>query len=222
MTRHKVLLIDDHPLLRAGVRHVIDSDPRFQVVGEGGDGPEARRLATSLRPDVIVMDLDLPGGDGLAVMRSLQADGIQVPVVILSMHKRQSLLEEAIAVGASAYVLKDNAPHDLLEALRASVRGDQWYSPALSGFLLGRRRQREQLTLIAPGLQLLTPAERRVLHLVSLSLTSREIAHRLGSSPLTIETHRRNIGRKLGLEGSHRLLQFALRHASILADDSSN
>lgn len=218
MNSYRILLVDDHPLLRAGLRQVITSDPRFVVVGESSAGDEALRMASELRPDILILDVDLPGMDGMTVMRELQARGLQMPVVVLTMHKRESLLNEAIDLGASGFVLKDNAVTDLLEALRATARGERWYSPSLSNLLLRRNQRRRRLEETQPTLSALTPTERRVLRLVGENLTSREIASRLGISLLTVETHRRNICRKLGLEGSHPLLLFALKHVSELAD----
>ncbi len=218
MNSYRILLVDDHPLLRAGLRQVITSDPRFVVVGESSAGDEALRMASELRPDILILDVDLPGMDGMTVMRELQARGLQMPVVVLTMHKRESLLNEAIDLGASGFVLKDNAVTDLLEALRATARGERWYSPSLSNLLLRRNQRRRTLEEAQPTLSALTPTERRVLRLVGENLTSREIASRLGISLLTVETHRRNICRKLGLEGSHPLLLFALKHVSELAD----
>ena len=218
MNSYRILLVDDHPLLRAGLRQVITSDPRFVVVGESSAGDEALRMASELRPDILILDVDLPGMDGMTVMRELQARGLQMPVVVLTMHKRESLLNEAIDLGASGFVLKDNAVTDLLEALRATARGERWYSPSLSNLLLRRNQRRRTLEETQPTLSALTPTERRVLRLVGENLTSREIASRLGISLLTVETHRRNICRKLGLEGSHPLLLFALKHVSELAD----
>lgn len=214
----RVLIVDDHPVFRAGLRQVIVADPRFSVVAEAADGDEALRCVREFRPDIAVVDLDLPKRDGLGVARELQRIGIQIPVVILTMHRRESLFNEAVDLGVSGFVLKENAVTDLLECLRASAKGETWYSPALSG-LLGRRRSRHAvLVQERPGLADLTASERRVLRLVAENLTSREIAERLGVSPLTIETHRKNICRKLDLEGSHPLLQFALRHRSDLMD----
>lgn len=218
MNSYRILLVDDHPLLRAGLRQVITSDPRFVVAGESSAGDEALRMASELRPDILILDVDLPGMDGMTVMRELQARGLQMPVVVLTMHKRESLLNEAIDLGASGFVLKDNAVTDLLEALRATARGERWYSPSLSNLLLRRNQRRRTLEEAQPTLSALTPTERRVLRLVGENLTSREIASRLGISLLTVETHRRNICRKLGLEGSHPLLLFALKHVSELAD----
>ncbi len=214
----RVLIVDDHPVFRAGLRQVIVGDPRFSVVAEAADGEEALRCVREFRPDIAVVDLDLPKRDGLGIARELQRIGIQIPVVILTMHRRESLFNEAVDLGVSGFVLKENAVTDLLECLRAASKGETWYSPALSG-LLGRRRSRHAaLVQERPGLADLTASERRVLRLVAENLTSREIAERLGVSPLTIETHRKNICRKLDLEGSHPLLQFALRHRSDLME----
>lgn len=208
----RVLLVDDHPIVRVGLRQVIAGDARFIVVAEAGDGVEALRFARELSPQVIVMDIDLPGDDGLTVFGRLQAEGLQMPVVVLTIHKREALFNDAVRLGVSGFVLKENAVTELLDALATVVKGDLWFSPAFSGYWARRTGRQNQLRRENPGLDLLTPTERKVMQLISERLTTREIGVRLGSSPLTVETHRKNICRKLELEGSHPLLEFALRH----------
>lgn len=208
----KVLIVDDHPIVRAGLRQVIATDTDFAVAGEAADGEEALRCVRELKPDIVLLDLDLPKLDGLGVAKALQAAGSTVPVVVLTMHKRESLFNEAVSLGVSGFVLKENAVVDLVECLRAATSGEVWFSPALSGLWAKRRARLGSLVQEKPSLADLTPTELRVLRLVGENLTSRDIARRLGVSPLTIETHRKNICRKLDLSGNHPLLQFALQH----------
>jgi DNA-binding NarL/FixJ family response regulator len=214
----RIVIADDHPVFRAGLRQVIAGDPRFAVVGEACDGQEALRTGRELRPEVMVLDLDMPRLDGLGVARELRGVNGAPHLVILTMHKRESLLNEALDLGVLGFVLKENAVTEMLECLKAAARGESWVSPSLSSLLLRRRHRRDELLNAKPSIELLTRSERRILGLIAENLTSREIAARLGISPLTVETHRKNISRKLELEGNHPLLQFALKHRSELMD----
>jgi DNA-binding NarL/FixJ family response regulator len=194
------------------MRQVIAADPRFEVVAEAADGAEALRCVRELRPRLVVLDLDLPGMDGLEVARRLQAEGFQMPVVILTIHKRESVFNEALRLGVSGFVLKENAITELLGALAAAHRGEFWFSPELSKLRARREVRQATLLTVHPGLGQLTPSERRILRRIAENQTTRVIAEELGVSALTVETHRKNICRKLELQGSHRLLDFALRH----------
>lgn len=216
MTPTSVLIVDDHPVVRAGIRQVLNSDPRFHVVGEAGNEAEALRLVRDQNPGVVLLDLDLGGQNGLDVARKLQLAGCQIPVVILSMHQCESFFNEAINLGVSGFVLKENAVTEVILALNAAVQGRTWFSAGLSDFWNNRFRGRSELARQNPGLDDLTGTERKIVGAIAERRTTREIAEAMGLSPLTVETHRRNICRKLGLTGSHPLLDFALRHRNSL------
>lgn len=208
----RVLVVDDHPVVRAGIRQVLDSDARFEVIAEAANEAETLRCARELRPDVVVLDLELGGSNGLEITRQLQARGLQIPVVILTMHRRESFFNEALELGVSAFVLKENAVTELLDAVAAAAAGDTWYSPSLSDFWTKRSQHQSKREQTRSEVAELTPTERKILRSISENRTTREIADAMDVSPLTVETHRRNICRKLGLTGSHPLLDFALRH----------
>lgn len=210
--RVRILIVDDHPVVRAGVRQILAGDSRFEVVGEAGTPEEALRCARDLRPGVIVLDLELAGDNGFEVAKRLQAEGLQIPVVVLTMHRREAFFNEAVELGASGFVLKDNTVTELVDAVAAAVRGETWFSPSLSEFWARRSKVRADLVRQNPGVEDLTPTERKVVRAIAENRTTREIADEMRVSPLTIETHRRNICRKLGLVGSHPLLDFALRN----------
>lgn len=212
----RVVLVDDHPVVRQGLRHMIESDSGLVVVGDAGDGHAGLAMIRSLRPDVAVLDIDLPGLDGFGIVRSLQEDAIEVGIVILTMHGESELLESAIDLGIGGYVLKDSAATDIVASIKAVASGRPYLSPAASALLVERRRREEDLERSRPALQSLTPTERRVLKLISEDRTTREIAETLFISPRTVETHRSNICRKLGLSGSLALLKFALANRSAL------
>jgi DNA-binding NarL/FixJ family response regulator len=211
----KVLIVDDHPLFRSGLRQAVESDPRFKLVGETGDGESALRLIQEKKPDVTVLDVNLPGLSGLEILRLLQSRS-PTRIVMLTMHKEEEIFNRALDFGAQGFVLKENAAEEILKAITAVAAGEHYLSPVISGFLVRRHSRAEQLAAKTPGLDDLTKAERRILKGIAAKKTSREIAAELFISPRTVEAHRANICTKLGLTGSHSLLQFALENRSAL------
>ena len=214
--RTKVLIVDDHPLFRSGLRQVIEADARFDLVGEAGDGEAALKFILEKKPDVAVLDVNLPGLTGLEIARKLQGKKNHTRLIILTMHKEEEMINRALDSGVGGFVLKENAVEDILDAIAAVARGGHYLSPSVSGFLVRRRNRAESLTAAKPGLDDLTKAERRILKLIADKKTSKEIAAELFISPRTVEAHRANISTKLELSGSHSLLQFALENRSSL------
>jgi DNA-binding NarL/FixJ family response regulator len=210
----KVLIVDDHPLFRKGLRQVIEHDPRFEVVGEAGDGEAALKLIQEKKPAVAVLDVNLPGLTGLEIARQLQGKHLPTGIIILTMHKDEETCNRALDFGAKGFVLKENAVEEILKAVAAVARGEHYLSSTISGYLVRRRHRSEALAATKPGLDDLTKAERRILKLIAGKKTSREIAAELFISPRTVEAHRANICAKLELTGSHSLLQFALENRS--------
>ena len=206
--------MDDHPLIRGGLRQVIGEDGRFELVGETGDGELALQLIKEKRPDVVILDVNLPGLSGLEITRQLQAKGPPTRVIMLTMHKEEELCNRALDYGAMGFVLKENAVEEIVKAIAAVAEGEHYLSSVISGYLVRRRSRVERLAKEKPGLDDLTKAELRILKLISQKKTSREIATELFISPRTVEAHRANISSKLGLRGSHSLLYFALSHKS--------
>ena len=214
--RTTVLIVDDHPLFRGGLRQVIQNDSRFQLVGEAGDGEAAWKSIQETTPDVAVLDVNLPGLTGLEVARKIRDKKLRTRVIILTMHKDEELINRALDFGVNGFVLKENAAEDILDAIATAAEGGHYLSPAVSGFLVRRRSRAEMLAAHKPGLDDLTKAERRILKLVAEKKTSREIAAELFISPRTVEAHRANICTKLDLHGSHSLLQFAFENRPAL------
>lgn len=205
----EILIADDHPIFRRGLCDVIGQDPSLRVVREAAEGEQALQFIRELRPAVAVLDINMPRRSGLAVARALGADAAAVKVVLLTMHEDEDLLHEALNLGVAAYVLKENAAEDLLQAIHAAAAGRLFVSPSLAGALLRRADQAAALRRERPGLDRLTPAERRILRLIAADQTTKEIADTLGISARTVDTHRQNLSQKLGLSGSHSLLKFA-------------
>ena len=211
-----VLIADDHPIFRKGLCEVLSDDSAIQLVGEAADGVTALKRIQELKPQVAVLDLDMPQQNGLQVAKKVLDLGLPVAVVILTMHKEERVFNEAINAGILGFVLKENAASDLLGCIHAVVEGKPFISPSLSSFLLNRDARAKELVKERPELEMLTPAERRILKLIAEDLTSKEIAERLGISFHTVENHRAKICERLNLRGSHSLLKFAFDNKSRL------
>ena len=211
-----ILMADDHPMFRGGLRQIITAQPDLRLVHEACDGEEALRSARELKPVVAILDLDMPKLSGLEVAAVIQRDRLPVHLIVLTMHREEDLCNEALDLGILGYVLKDSAAEDILQGIRAVAAGQHYLSPAISGFLVNRHARAESLRRTKPGLANLTPAEVRVLRLIAQSKTSKEIADELGLSTRTVDNHRFNIGTKLDLHGVHSLVKFAFDHKSEL------
>jgi DNA-binding NarL/FixJ family response regulator len=214
-----VLIADDHPIFRQGLRQIIEADPRIKVVAEASDGEQAWQRLKETKPAVAVLDLTMPLRDGFGVARAARDERLEVAIVFLTMHKDEHYLHASLDLGVRGYVLKDSAIAEITDCIKAVAAGQDYISPALSGFLINRiNRDRRATTLAAqkPALEQLTPTERRVLKLIAEGRTSREIAGELNIGARTVDHHRNNIAAKLELRGSHALVKFAVKHQSEL------
>jgi DNA-binding NarL/FixJ family response regulator len=211
-----LVIADDHPLFRMGLRQSIEEDPSLKILGEASDGATALRLIEDLMPDVAVLDIDMPRMRGLQVANIVREKKLFVAVVILTIYREEDMFNEAMDAGVRGYVMKETAVIDLLEAIRAVAMGKYYFSPAIAGHLVGRSTRAKHLLTEKPSLADLTPAELRILKAIALNKTSKEIADELGISYRTVETHRTNIATKLNIHGSHSLLKFALEHKTSL------
>lgn len=215
-SKTRVVIVDDHPLFREGLRHAIEGSPRFEVAAEAGKGENALSLILQEKPDLAVLDINLPDMTGFDLIAALRKKKCSVPVVILTMLKDEQAFNTALNLKVSGYVLKENASAEILNCIEAVANGDSYVSPSLTDFLLRRRSRAEQLARKKPGLDDLTVAERRVLKRIADGRTSREIATEFFISPRTVESHRAHICEKLGLSGSNKLLHFALQNRDAL------
>ncbi len=213
----RVVIVDDHPLFRQGLRHAIEGDPRLHVVGEAADGVTALELILKEKPDVSVLDLNLPRMSGFDVIGALKSKHSPTHIVILTMLKEERAFNTALNLHVNGYVLKENAAAEIINCIAAVADGESYVSPSLTDFLLRRRSRTEQLARKRPGLDDLTVAERRILKRIADGKTSKEIAAEFFISPRTVESHRANICEKLDLTGSNRLLQFALENRDALS-----
>ncbi len=212
----KVYIVDDHPVLRHGLKEMIQSDPAFEVAGEAGEDGVALAEIRQVRPAVVIIDVRLPQRGGLELLRSVRLLRPCPACIMLTMHGEESTFNAAMDAGAQGYILKEDALELVLLGLKAVAAGSVYLSPAISGWLLRRQQRASALKQEKTGLSSLTPTERRILLLVSENKTNKEIAGELFISHRTVETHRSNICQKLELQGVHKLLQFAIEHRSEL------
>jgi DNA-binding NarL/FixJ family response regulator len=212
----KIIMADDHPIVRQGLKLMIETDPNLSIIAEAGEGKTALELIEKHQPDVAVLDIDMPDMDGFAVVQELQKRQIKLGIVFLTMHSEEEIFQAAMDLDVKGYVLKDSAVSDIVTAIKSVAKGRPFLSPSLSMLLLNRRSRVIKLESENPGLHLLTPTERRILKLVAEDKTSKEIADELFVSYRTVETHRTNISRKLHLHGSLALIKFAMTNKSEL------
>jgi DNA-binding NarL/FixJ family response regulator len=208
-----VLIADDHPIVRRGLRAIIEASPALQVVGEAADGDEAVRLIADARPDVIVVDLDMPRRDGFGVVREMRRHQLPGAVIVLTMHGEPDLLNEALGLDVLGYVVKDSTVTDIVAGIEAVHHGRHFISPALATHFITRGAAPAAKTRTVAAL---TPSEQRILRLVADGKSSKEIADECGIHYRTVENHRVNICTKLDLHGSHALLKFAMLNRSSL------
>ena len=210
----RVFIVDDHPVFRAGLREVIESDKQFCLAGEAADGAAASAQIRLSRPDVAVLDIHLPDMNGLDLLRSLRALPHPPAVMVLTMHDEESTFNAAMDAGAQGFILKENAISDVLVGLKAMASGGIFISPSIASHLVRRHQRVSALKQQKKGLASLTPTERRVLRLVAENKTNKEIGCDLFISHRTVETHRTRICEKLELSGTRALLKFAFEHKS--------
>jgi len=212
-----VLLADDHPIVRQGLRHLLETQPDFKVVGEASDGLEASQMAERYRPDVLVVDLMMPGLNGLEVTRQVSQRSPGTRIIVLSMHNNDAYVLQALKRGASGYVLKDSGPAEVIKAVNQVMLGRRYLSESISERLVEMLiKQTGQLP--ADPYEELTNREREVFQLTAEGCSSSEIAGRLCISPRTVEVHRANIMDKLGLHSQMDLLRYAVRRGVVSVD----
>ena len=209
--RMKILLADDHNVLRKGLRRILEEQSDLEVVGEASDGREAVNLCNSLHPDIVVMDIAMPQLNGLEATRQILQRNSGVNVLILSMYSDENYVVQALRAGARGYLLKDTAEEDLITAVRTVAKGLPFFSPKIAKLLLGDSMQKVRTEGMSDTYDLLTPREREVLQLIAEGKSNKEAAATLFVSPTTIETHRARIMDKLDLHSTADIVLYAVR-----------
>ncbi|HEX3322267.1 MAG TPA: response regulator transcription factor [Terriglobales bacterium] len=215
MRKLRILLADDHKLMRGGLRLLLEQQPTLTVVGEADDGRQAVEKASSLKPDVVVLDIGMPNLNGIEACAQITQTSPTASVVMLSMHSDEAYVLRALKAGARAYLLKDSAESDLVRAVQAVSEGKSYFSPAVSKVLLEDYVRKLQRSGVEDSFDLLTPREREILQLVAEGKSNKDVANLLNLSVYTVETHRANLMQKLNLRSVPELILYAVRKGII-------
>lgn len=211
----RIVLADDHTIMRSGLRAVLDRYPDMEVVGEAADGRQAIQCVDELQPDAIVMDVAMPNLNGIEAARQISSRHPTVSIVVLSMHSDEGYVLRALKAGARGYLLKDSAEGDLITAIRAVSQGKAFFSPAISRMLVDDYMRQLQQRGVEDSYELLTTREREILQLLAEGRSNKDIARMLDLSLYTVETHRSNLMEKLNLHGIPELMLYAIRKGVI-------
>jgi two-component system, NarL family, response regulator NreC len=215
MRKTRILLADDHQLMRSGVRLMLEREPDLTVVGEAADGREAVALAKSLKPEVVVMDLGMPNLNGIEAALQMTQEIPDLAIIMVSMHSDESYVLRALKAGARGYLLKDSAEADLIKAVHAVAGGKSFFSPAVSKLLLDDYVRKLKRSGTEDAYDLLTPREREILQLIAEGKSNKDVANLLNLSVYTVESHRSNLMEKLNLRGLPELILYAVRRGII-------
>lgn len=208
MEQITVLIADDHPIFQRGLQQIIETDDGLKIVASVTDGEDALTNLRTLKPQVAVLDVDMPKRDGFAVLNAVREENLPSSVILLTMYKEERFFNAALDAGVKGYVIKDSAVSEITQAIRAAAKGENFISPTLSTLLMKRLNRAEKPQI--NSLENLTVSERKVLRLVSEAKSNKQIADELFISVRTVENHRSNICAKLNLEGKNALLTYAL------------
>jgi len=212
---HTILLAEDHALLRAGLKSLIDSEPGLQVCGEAGDGIEAVRACARLQPNMVLMDLSMPGRNGIPAIQDIHRRWPDIRILVLSSHREPSVVRDALRAGAHGYVAKDVTACELLLGVRSVLAGEPYISTDVASTVIEGFLHRKPSAQAYPPAAPLTTREREVLRLVAEGYTSRQIAAQLDVSIKTVETHRMNLMRKLDLHKASEVTAYAITHGLV-------
>jgi DNA-binding NarL/FixJ family response regulator len=213
----QILIADDHPIVRKGLREVIEEEADLKVIAEAGDGETAFALIRQWKPDIAILDLDMPKLDGFAVATEVKKLDLPPRIIFLTFHAEVDLLYRAMDLGGVGYIAKESALLDIVHGVRSVVVGSSFVSPSMTAALFDRRARTVTLQQKRPALGELTPAEARILRMIATGKSTKQIAAELYVHPRTVETHRASICEKLKLSGANSLLRFALEHKSEIA-----
>lgn len=211
-----IVIVDDHPIVRKGLRQMIEDEPDLKVIAEAGDGEAGLALIQKLQPRVAILDLDMPKLDGFSVAGEIRKGNLAIEIIFLTIHSEVDLLRRAMDLGGRGYILKESALVDIVNGVRSVAAGRSFVSPSMTPALLELRQRAQAFERSKPALGDLTPSERRILGMIAAGKSTKDIAAELHIHHRTVETHRGSICHKLELNGPNALLRFALEHKSEL------
>ncbi len=207
-----ILIADDHPVIREGLIKIIEQNRQFKIIARATEGNEALRLLTEQHPDLAVLDISMPGKNGLDIIRKAKEENLSTNFIILTMYNDEEYFNAAMDLGVKGYLLKDNAVEELLSCLKVVADGHHYICPSISEYLIKQNANLKKM----PAFNELTAAEKQILKLISQNKTSKQIAEKLFISVRTVQNHRNNICHKLDLHGPNKLLEFAIKNKSLL------
>jgi DNA-binding NarL/FixJ family response regulator len=210
----RVLLADDHPVVRRGLKATIEEDERLRVIAEAADGTEALQKIFDLKPEIAILDIDMPGLNGLGVARELAQQNVDTRIIFMTFHANEDLMRAAMDVGGKGYLLKGSETDEIAAAIHAVSAGRTYIGSTMAAVLL--KQSDKSGSAPALDVSVLTPAEKKILRLISDGLSSKEIGDQLSIHYRTVENHRTNMCRKLNIEGANALARFALQNRAAL------
>lgn len=211
-----IIIADDHPLFLSGLRQIIQTRENLRIIGEASNGASALRLIGEKKPDIAILDLDMPKMNGLEVVKKINTKKLFVKVIILTMYSQPDIFSKAMDLGIMGYVLKASAVSDIISCIKTVNSGKRFISPEISEYVLQRGNQFDKGIKTKLGLTELSPTQRKILSLIAANKTTAEIAKELFISPKTVENHRSHICAKLGLHGQNALLRFVIENKSLI------
>lgn len=212
----KIVIADDHPIFRKGLRKIIEADNEIEILGEAENGESALNKILDLKPDIALLDIDMPKLTGIQVLKELKKRKVNIKTIFLTVYSDESIFDEAMNLGILGYVLKDSAISDIINCIK-SVADEKYYiTPSLSDFLINIKNKLKRMEENKPALNRLTKTEMNVLSLLAEGKTSRQIGEKMFISHKTVDNHKANISDKLELRGMHILIKFAIENKAIL------
>jgi len=212
-----VLLADDHPIVRKGLKATIEDDETLFVVAEAADGETALNKIRELRPQIAILDIEMPGMNGLAVAREVKSQQLGTSIIFMTFHADEDLMRAAMEVGGKGYLLKGSETDEVAQAIHAVCAGRTYIGSTMASILFGQKSEVAG-SMLSSNLQSLTPTEKKILRLIADGRSSKEIGDDLSIHYRTVENHRTNMCRKLSLEGANALARFALQHRTVLQE----
>ena len=210
--KKKILIVDDHPLFRKGIKSVLKEDAGIEVINEAGNSTEALAMLEKEAYDIIILDLQMPGMSGIELSKVIKSRYKNISIILLTMHKDERIFNNSLDYGLDAYILKENAVEEVLKAVHVVADGNFYLSPSMSEYMVQKSMKQKKLVDENPGIKILSEKEKEILNMIALNKTTKEIAEALFVSYKTIENHRANICKKLNISGCNALLKFIIEN----------